>query len=275
MHPAVAIKTEYAAGQIGSADFGSSVRIVMRSPRAVMFIGYGANIMLRHSRGVRAVKIGKRFSQELLQNENARAEITKHFGDGGVEAAGLALDRKGYGTVLFDGGGEALRIPAHEARLIIQAEYNSITPTMRIELANILTCAQCGQPLKPSTDYHNMSGKIEVNHPKTFEDAQRMTNLSVIAIHGYEQVQDREFWPYISWFETWDGMSYHDSVFCNDFCAATYGRRAVLESPLLPIGGERPQNVFRMPETHYHYDQEKEEERKRASIEKFFSKRKT
>jgi hypothetical protein len=267
------VATEYADGTQSGADFGSRVRVIMRSDTHVMFVGLGVNLAPRNTGYHALKKIAGKASRELLSRPETRAQIVEAFGPGADEAAILAATTRGKGTVLVNGGGESLMLPATEHREIVGNHYESISPTTGDLISPDRRCVQCGTPLRPNTIHHNLDSDptIDPNHPRTLEDCQRLTNYPIFRVHGYEQRQPENWWPYVSWFEAWDGESYIDDTFCNDKCAARYGRRAAAELARLEAGGEPPAPA-RHPHEHVkHYDPDEQARRHRASIEEHFA----
>jgi len=131
-------------------------------------------------------------------------------------------------------GGDILPLPHHEAGKIHRALYEAASPDLVIDVGDQY-CLQCGKKLRVYTQNNHLDG-LDDNGPKTLEDCQRLSNHQVVALHGVGQ-QHPKHWKNIGWFETWDGESYQDHVFCSDKCAAIYGRRAAEELPHLPVGG--------------------------------------
>ncbi len=235
------VKTEYAYGSFHGVDYGSKIRIVMRSSEAILFVGYGLNIDTRAYRGSSgSKKIADKAKRELVEMPKVREIIIRYFGDGADEAALAALATRGMGTVLFNGGGDPLPLPRVEQSKAHREAYSAITPTAHVKFPEVKTCIQCGTPLRLSTVHHHLEDIPKEGHPKTMDECQRMTNFPVSAVHGFGSEKPREWWPYISWFETWDGESYVTEPFCNDRCAAIYGRRAAAELQHLPMGGQAP-----------------------------------
>jgi len=231
------IKTEYANGHQGGADYGSRVRILMRSPTHFMFVARGIRIYKRATRMSYTDHIY--VSHDTRPSElpaEGRKNIDKAFGVGAADIAWTALTQKGKGTVLVDGGGVALPLPHAVQVANNEAAYDAVSPTMRISLEGIDCCKQCGTPLRPKTVIHHLGNKLKDDHPKTIEECQRLTNNRVIAITGYSR-NYTEKWGYVDWFETWDGDGYVDPDFCDEKCAAHYGRRAARGLDLLPADG--------------------------------------
>lgn len=237
------VKTEYTHGKIGHADYGSKVRVLMRSKDYVMFVGYGVHIWKRGTHNsTNTMRVAAHASKDGLSGAYARETIERVFGTGSYEKALCALVTRNKGTILVDGGGEPLLPPSHIHRKMVEEEYAAISPTVR-QTINGKTCLQCGNSLKPHTVTHHLHDKLDKNSPKTLEDCQKFSNQPVIAVHGFGINKSREYWSYISWFETWDGESYVKEPFCSDRCAMTYGLRAAAELPHLPVGGEAKINT--------------------------------
>lgn len=88
-------------------------------------------------------------------------------------------------------------------------------------------CYYCGKPLKRSTESH-YHGKNEHYHgftgtyrSKAEVEAARITNHKVMSVR-----KDRT--TGVVWtFNTWDGESYVDDMFCTDRCGYLMGRMGV------------------------------------------------
>ena len=230
------IKTEYAHGSLNGVDYGSQVRVLMRSAIAILYVAYGLNGTKRNSYHWNNIAIAPDAKRATLERPDIRAKIVALFGEGADEAALATTKTRGMATALFDGGGDPLPLPNHVQRANGQARYASATATRRAYPVG-KTCLQCGEPLKIDTVRHFLGYELKENHPRTIEDCQRLTNELVVAVHGYDIRQDKDRWPLVERFETWDGESYDYDTFCSDQCAATYGRRAAAELPTLPVGG--------------------------------------
>jgi hypothetical protein len=185
------------------------------------------------------------------------------------------LDRKGFGTVLLEGGGAKLRLPAAEASKLHYEAYAAVTPTTELHSEGQKTCMQCGKHLRPSYSSHRMASDptLDPNHPRTIEDCQRLTNHPVMGLYGYGSNQPREWWPFVSSFYTWDGESYEQDHFCSDRCAAVYGRRAAQQLAALEVGGVPEKKEWVRQESVNHYDVEEQARRHREQIEKSFGKK--
>lgn len=183
-------------------------------------------------------------------------KIERYFGEGSGNVAWSAIRRKGFGTVLVDGGGQVVALPHAEQVKIARGRFEDATCTTRVPVL-VKKCKQCGSDLKPHTTKHHMSDRPAAeNHPKTVDDCQRLSNEPVIAIHGYASNSRSDWWPFVSWFETWDGESYDDPDFCRDYCAAEYGRRAVQQLPLLDADGSKAIRYRKSHESVDHYERE-------------------
>lgn len=237
------VPTEYAYGTYAGADYGSRIRVLMRSDKAVMFVGYGVNLHPRDAHSYTSTrKIANAAKRTELSTPEVRAKIIAAFGEGADEAAILAATTRGQGTVLVDGGGDRLPLP-HAVQSKLTAErYAAATPTFNGEVPPKKKCRQCEDDLRPVTIRHWLSNgpKPSDDQPTTVEQCQRLSNFPVVAVHGCGSNYPEEWWPYVEWFETWDGESYHDPNFCSDRCAAVYGRRALAELPPLEPGGSAP-----------------------------------
>ena len=237
------VAAERASGHLCGVDYGSSIRVLLRSPDKVLFSGCGGlhaytqrNSGHDHYNQHRRVfsADGARVSNELIDKASKR--IDEIFGEGATAVVKAAWKAKG--TALVDGGGEKLAIPRAEAAADYERRRQAATCSWSKDLSGrIPTCKQCGKELRPHGDHHRMGHIIGDDHPKTAEDCQRLTNQEVVTVVGYH---DEERWGYVEWFTTWDGQSTEQTDFCSDKCAAIYGRRAAAELPLLTPGGEPP-----------------------------------
>lgn len=249
------VKTEYAHGALNGVDYGSKIRVVMRSPTAIVFVGYGLKLITRKDT-YRTVTVASDSKRDTVALPDVRALIVKYFGDGADEWLIRAITTRGMGTILVDDGGEALRLPRAEASRLNEAEYESKTPTRDIPVANVKTCVQCGSDLPFAVSTHNLGYSPRDNHPETLEDCQKLTNNQIVSIHGFGREKPKDWWKFISFFHTWDGESYERETFCGDKCAAVYGRRAAAELPLLPTGGEPPKRERPQREYIDHFERE-------------------
>jgi hypothetical protein len=249
------VSTEYAYGKYAGTDYGSKIRVLMRSPKAVLFTGYGVNLVHRGQSGYdNTRKIAEAAKRADLSVAEVRAKIVAAFGEGADDAAILAATTRGRGTILVDGGGDKLPLPRVEASKIYYERYNAVTPTADKLIPVPKKCRQCGSDLKPWT-INNHLARIPVgDHPRTIEDCQRLTNYPVFSVHGMDANSDEDRWPFIQWFTTWDGETYHDDTFCNNHCASIYGRRAAAELPALEVGGTPPIIPRKSHESVQHYE---------------------
>lgn len=226
------VDKEDAAGLIAGSDFGSSVRIMARSPTHVLFNGLGLRVWNRKNGGS-FTDINQVFSERPTKAkfEASQDKIDRIFGEG----AGAAVVRawKDSKTVLFDGGGEKLGIPRQQLREQHQAALAAVSINQTIPLeGRIPTCKQCGKNLQPKFTIHQMGDVIKPDHPRSLEDCQRMSNFQVVEVHDYREAEGPRV-GYVKEFATWDGESVFDPHFCGDSCAALYGRRAAAEYPAL------------------------------------------
>ena len=240
----VFIKTEFTDGSISGYDYGSQVRVVLRSPTAILFTGRGFNIWnprgSTHHTSVYHLSHERPNKADLAKPEVV-AKIDEVFGEGAGALAMQAWVSKGSGTCLIDGGGAPMPLTRVAARAKRDAEYAQVNVNWNADLTGrIKTCKQCGKALTPATDKHQYGWPIREDHPRTVEDCQRLTNHPVIAVHDFGVgYPDRD--GFVSWFETWNFESYLDEDFCyGSDCAADYGRRAARQLPLLEPGGEVP-----------------------------------
>ncbi len=251
------VERENARGVIAGSDFGSSVRVVMRSPSSVLITGVGAQIWNRKNTG--SMHDFKKLFWDRATKEKfaaCRETIDEFFGAGATDA--LLQSWGKARTVLVDGGGERLNRPINEAREEAYADYATWTITQRFPLTNIPCCKQCEKELHPRTIVHHMGHKLLPDHPRTVEECQRLTNYPVVAVFDYG-INRRNMAGYVERFETWDGVSVFDPHFCSDRCAAIYGRRAaeVIEPPLPP--NVVPEKTRWTHESHQHYPDESTE----------------
>ncbi len=217
------VKTEYADGKYGGSDYGSSIRIVMRSLTHVMFVGYGVNIIERKYdyRVTSNIKICDKIGNIIDHKET----IIDIFGEQSID---LLLNlKRGFGTILVDGGGDKLPSPSHVRKKLVMEEYESVTPT-KVGLVPInKTCRFCGEALKPVLSSYSFDyNQIKDNPCFTSEDCQKFTNQLVYSIHGVD-IRYKGMWDRISFFQYWDGETFHDDYFCSDKCAMNYGRKVV------------------------------------------------
>lgn len=250
------VATEYAYGSLNGVDYGSRVRVLMRSPTTIMYVAYGVHISRRGSHEYHSqITIAESTKRADLSLPKARDLIVKHFGEGADEAAIMAATTRGKGTILVNGGGEQLPLPRAEQVKLYRARYDAVTPT-RTLIVPQKRCIQCEQPLRPRTITHHFGPSPEKeNHPRTAEDCQRLTNHAVFSVSGYDSNKPEEWWPFISWFRTWDGETYDQIDFCSDRCAAIYGRRAAAELTRLPPGGRPPERERLPHESVQHYEE--------------------
>lgn len=261
------IPKENAHGLVAGSDFGSSVRIMARSPTHVLFNGLGCRVWNRKSGAsfmdIRTIYAG-RPTKALY--EAHRDEIDNFMG-AGVAVAVLEAWKTGK-TVLIDGGGEALLRPHEELRKEAADAYAAVSINTTLPLEGRLpTCKQCGKPLEAKFQVHTMGRNILPNHPRTVEDCQRLSNFQVVAIRDY-RVSEGPKVGYVESFDTWDGESVFDPHFCSDACAAIYGRRAASDLPPMEPHGFVPK-VFRSHDRVDHAPKEPERVFKTADGREF------
>jgi hypothetical protein len=248
------VDKEDAYGTIDGSHYGRSVRVVARSPLYVLFTGVGAQIWNRKDRGSFQDKV--KICWERPTKDKfiaAKDEIEKAFGEGALEHVLTAWSK--HKTALFEGGGEALALPNHIVGARHMARYAAESVSTRVDLTGrIACCKQCGAQLTPHTNHHRMGFDIKPDHPRSLEDCQRITNHPVIAVHSYDS-RHPEKWGYVEWFETWDGETLQDPDFCDNKCAAKYGRRAASELPLLEPGIEPAARVHVIREDVRHHEE--------------------
>ena len=242
------VATEFGHGSINGSIYGAQVRVLLRAPDAVLFVALGLQLWSpRIERGwpsmstlVRTVNIAN------LSNEKVQARIEEKFGEGSAAWALKAWRTRGMGTVLVDGGGDPLPLPAAQQRARAEKRHAEVSPDWQADLTGqIKTCLHCGANLTPVVSWHRFGFDANERRPKTRDDCQRMTNQQVVSVRGYDmRYPDREH--EIESFTTWDGETVEDPYFCHGGrCAAAYGRRfAALVTagtvPALPADGSEP-----------------------------------
>ena len=269
------VATEMTHPSLAGSIFPADLRILMRSPTHVMFVGLGLRLYERVA--------GNRYSGNSITTITSKttiagmsepvvvAKIESIFGEGAFEAALAAKRTRGMGTVLVDGGGEKMpeTRAAMRTRYAAERQFATVNSNYEADLTGqVKTCRQCGGPLTAHTQSHRLSAYVEDGHPKTLEDCQRRTNLLVVSTHAFTNSLDKA--QYIEWFTTWDGESYVDPDFCKKDCIIAYGRRAVQELPPLPVGVE-PQPIPRNDwSSTNHYDVAEEQRRSDEGVRKYF-----
>ncbi len=243
---------EVAYGVIAGSDFGTSVRILARSPTHVLFNSGGCQVWNRKNTGaftdIQNIFRGR--ANKALYMEH-KAKIEKFLGGGSGDAVVEAW-RAGK-TVLIDGGGEKL----NEPRKLIYAkhceEIAKVTINRTVDLTGrVPGCKQCERALQPKFTVHLMGDEILPDHPRSFEDCQKMTNYEVVAISDYGSLDSKV--GYVKSFDVWDGSSTIDPHFCSNACAAMYGRRAADAFPvLLPNVTVPPIRASHDVERHYEF----------------------
>jgi hypothetical protein len=273
MLQAEVIPTEYTRGSIAGANYGSRARVVLRSPDAFIFVALGVHMTPRGSNSYHDTKaVCEKANVENFSRPEVRARIVEMFGEGADEAVLMTTRKKGYGTVLFNGGGKRLPLPDEEMRVLRQKNYDAVSPNTTLSPEGAQTCLQCGKPLRLHTIKHWFaSPNSDEKPPTTVEELQRLTNYPIVRVSGFGSNKPEEWWPYIEYFETWDGESYEDDTFCSDRCAAVYGRRAAAELTPLPEGGEAPTRARNEHESIRHYDVKAEEDRQRKHLEEHWA----
>lgn len=248
----VLVETEYTAGLLGGTDYGSRARVLMRSPQAALYIARGLILHTPRSDdrdyAFKTLISGRVKAAQVMASE-VSSQIIAAFGPDAASAAAQALETRGMGTALYDGGGSPLVKPNAERRADIQADYAARTCNWKADLAGeAQTCRQCGVGLEPATDIYWMGSTIQPDHPRSAEDCQRLTNRRVVAIYDYGITRPDRY-GLVERFEVWDGESYSQLDFCSDKCAAVYGRRAARERDLLEPGGDSPKPPSRSRES--------------------------
>lgn len=248
------VEKEDASGSIAGSDYGSQVRVMIRSPTHVMFNAHGCQLWNRNNiGGWNNLKNVFRGRPTKAQYESRRDFIDEVFGAGATDQVLEAW--KSHKTVLVSGGGEALPLPRRLRAVLTKQAYDAVKPDWKADLsATLKACKQCSKSLRIDTDNHHLGLEIKPDHPRTPEDCQRLTNHPVVAVHGYGNNLKKHL-GLISRFETWDGESYLDEVFCTEKCAALYGRRAAAELDPLPPGGTVAPPPYRERHITNHYTQ--------------------
>ncbi len=264
------VATELTHPLLAGTIFPADLRILMRSPTHVMFVGLGLRLYNRNM-GESSNAISTITSQTTIagmSDERVVAKIESIFGEGSFEAALAAKRTRGLGTVLVDGGGNKMPETRKAMSMRRSAEMSMATINSNYEAdltGQVKTCLQCGSDLRPHRQSHRFSFYIEDGHPTTLEECQRRTNLLVISTHGFRTLDKAQ---YIESFTTWDGESYDDPHFCRSSCVAAYGRRAAQELPPLPVGVE-PKPIPRNDYTQTTYfDKEREERLRQEGMRK-------
>jgi hypothetical protein len=251
------VDKEDAKGSIGGVDYGASVRVMARSPRLVMFNGQGCHVWTRgdYSGNAEITLFRDRPTKAAFQT--AAGKITELFGPGADDVILKAWREQK--TVLVDGGGEKMIEPGRMIRAGAERAFAEKAVGCVVDLTGAIpACRQCGANLQPRTKLHHMGDVIQPDHPRTIEDCQRLCNHRVVVIHDYDLNLPHK-WGYVRWFETWDGETVRDPYFCDDKCAARYGRRAAADLPSLKAGIEPAATVWAAHESQHHYDIEPQE----------------
>lgn len=266
------VPTEYASTDFTGADYGSRVRILMRSPEFVIFVALGVHLIPRgkihYQSGRQLCPAAKRVQ---LSEPRVRELIIGRFGEGADDAAILAATTRGRGTMLVDGGGDKLPLPHGEQARLHSEAFEALTVSSDNLIPVSKLCLQCEKPLRPALDEHNFPSMPKEGQPKTVEDCQRLSNYPVFSVRSYGSNCPKEWWDIVSWFTTWDGESYEQDIFCSDSCAATYGRRAAQKLDHLPAGGVPDKPERHQTERTAHYDVEVDEKERRERIKKDFA----
>lgn len=269
------VATEMTHPSLAGSIFPADLRVLMRSPTHVMFVGLGLRLYQRES--------GRRYSSNAISTITSKttiaglsepavvAKIEEIFGEGAAEAALAAKRTRGMGTVLVDGGGDKMPETRKAMSIRYRAEREFVTVNSNYEAdltGQVKTCRQCGGPLTPHTQSHRFSAYVENGGARTLDDCQRRTNHLVVSTHAFTNSMEKA--QYIEWFTTWDGESYVDPDFCKKDCILLYARRAIQELPPLPVGVDPqplPKNDW--SQTH-HYDRDEEQRRSDEGVRKYF-----
>lgn len=233
------VDKEDARGVIAGVDYGSIARIMARSPKFVLFNARGCHLLTRGTANASHWRDAARLFGDrptIAQYEAIKPKVDEAFGEGVGDAVVQAWrSRK---TVLVDGGGERMPHPNIHIRRRMEARYAAESCTTHVDLTGrIPICRQCGENLQPRTDHHQMGYAIQDEHPRSIEECQKLTNREVIAVRSYDMRYPDKF-GHVEWFETWDGVSLRDPYFCDDKCAAKFGRRAAEAEVALEPGVE-------------------------------------
>lgn len=257
----VLVPKELAPGVIAGTDYGRQVRIMARSPSWVLFNALGCQVWNRNEHsGWHGQKTIFRGRPTMAKYEEVAGRLDELFGIGAAGQVLAAWSQKK--TLLVDGGGAPLPLPNYVRAEQAHAAYAAVTINRDVPLTGrIPTCKQCGKDLKPKVALHYLGHDIQPDHPRSIEDCQRMTNYPVVAIFDYG-INHPGKAGFVQRFETWDGAAVWDPHFCDDKCAAKYGRRAASQLPPLEVGVEpRPEDVrtFTITDTTHHYGQKERE----------------
>jgi len=232
------VATERIDDGIAGMRYGTSPRVLMRSPTHLMYVALGVHVVPRGARSMQHVtRVAGKATREAMREPGARVAVIRAFGVGADDAAIGALGSRGDGTVLVDGGGSVIARAADMAA-VVRAAYQAVSPDAKDLMTISAQCRQCGAPLTPMLDHHHFDTPPEAGQARTVDDCRRLSNMSVMSVKGYGAGSPEEWWPYVSGFTTWDGSTYRDAAFCSDACAARYGRRAASELPALSVGGQ-------------------------------------
>lgn len=248
------VEKEDARGVIAGSDYGSSVRIMARSPTHVMFNALGCQLWDRDERGGWH-SLTKVFGERATKAkyEAAREKIDGAFG---VGATDMVLEAwRLHKTVLVDGGGAVLVEPGLKIRDRNARLYAEKSCTEELDLSGeVPGCLQCGKTLIPHTKLHHMGHVIQPDHPRSLTDCQKLTNRRVVAVRSFDGNHPDKL-EYVSWFESWDGETLRDPHFCGDTCAAKFGRRAAAAGTVDLEPGVEPVKVRTEHESQNHYEE--------------------
>lgn len=229
------IDLEYSDRTIAGVQYTSRCRILLRSPQSVLYAA-GGSIHLWKNREVFSTDElwrGK-FVPRNINDPRFETLIDDFFGKGCSDYLKRAYSEKK--TVIMNGGGD----PLFDTQKHIEEttkRYNAVTPSWAADLSTKLKkCCECGSDLKPHTSHISFANHSD--RVSTLEECQRLTNHRVVEIKGMPMSQREELWPLVEYIYVWDEETYLDPLFCNDKCAASYGRRAVRDLERLPAGGE-------------------------------------
>jgi hypothetical protein len=214
------VKTEY----VNPAYFGTAgtrVRVVMRSPKAVIWVNYGVRIVKRTDVSNYVYYADTRSLGESLKNLSPRAQetIDDFFGEGAWDIFLKHNEKRGSGTILLNGGGKPLPRPNRDLAEENTKAWEAATPSQKI-MVDKKKCLECGDDLIAVTEHINV-GDHEI---QTLNDCQRVTNKTIVEIKGFDTRYPQK-WHLVEYVVVWDGESYLDDYFCSNKCAAAYGRK--------------------------------------------------
>lgn len=217
-----AVPTEYTSGTLIGITT-PKIRVLMRSPKAFIYVAYGVFLTYRHNPNYStSIRLARTATRQELQNSEFKARIDEYFGADAAQIVLMAFNVRGKGTVLYDGGGDALPLPHKEHREKRHEEWSNVTPTQKL-FEDFDKCIECGEDLHPRFEVHDLGYESQVS---TIDECQRLTNHRIIEVTGHGVSEQKDKWPFIRSFKTWREGEYWDEFFCSSQCAAAYGRKA-------------------------------------------------